>query len=237
METLSSNHDEILIIEQDPKNVEALVPELIRQCYRVRVAKDDESGLAEMKKEAPGLVILGPPTLESRQWELCRAIKGHPKTKSVLVVILTGLAKEENRLRAFELGADEYLTKPYSLKELVARIRALFRRAKMLVTERNDAPLQLGRLLIDVANHEARRDGKVLPLTHTEFALLKFFAQNPGRVFSREQLIHVLWGDDRFVEYRNVDVHVYSLRKRIEPNPSRPSLLLTVRNIGYKFNG
>jgi two-component system alkaline phosphatase synthesis response regulator PhoP len=232
---IDSRQDEIMIIDEDSGQTAVLASEFIRQHYRVRVAADGRTGLAEIQKEPPGLVILDPMVSKPHGWEICRLIKASPRSGPVPVVILTKLNREETRLRGFEMGADDYLTKPYSLKELIARVRALFRRVMMNRRHEETGHLQLGDLFIDTENHEARIAGRVLKLTHTEFTLLKHLARHPGRVFTRDQLIDVVWGEDQFVEYRNVDVHVYSLRKRLEVDPARPVFLLTVRGIGYKL--
>jgi DNA-binding response OmpR family regulator len=230
----TSLEKEILIIEDDLDLTELLTVELSKHHYTVRVASDGQKGLAQARRRPPGLIILDLMLPGLDGWEVCRWLKVDPRTKPIPLLILTALNQEENRVKGLELGADDYITKPFSTKELVARIRALIRRNRM---EEQEAAtfIQVGPLTMDIERHEARMEGRLLTLTPTEFALLKYLAQNPGKVFTRDQLITALWGEDRFVEEHNLDVHIHSLRQHLEPEPSRPRFLLTIRGLGYKL--
>jgi len=227
--------EEILIIEDDPDVALLLKTELGKHHYQVRVASDGLTGLAEAQRRPPALIILDLMLPVLNGWEVCRSLKLHPKTHAVSLMILTALTTEEDRVKGLELGADDYLTKPFSLKELMARMRALLRRGRLADEGPEQAAIQVGLLTIDSDRHEAKMAGRALKLTPIEFSLLKCLARHPGKVFTRDQLISLLWGEDRFVEEHNLDVHIHAVRQQLEPDAVRPSLLVTVRGVGYKF--
>jgi DNA-binding response OmpR family regulator len=226
---------EILIIEDDPDIALLIARELHKFHYSVRIATDGQKGVAEARQQPPGLIILDLMLPELDGWQVCRLIRGDPKTKAIPILILTALGEEEDRVRGLESGADDYLVKPFSLKELIARVRALLRRAHMSMENRDPAYLQAGKLTIDTECHEVRLAGRLLSLTPTEFALLKYLARNTGKVFTRDQIITALWGEDRFIEEHNLDVHIHSLRQQLELDPTHPLYLLTIRGVGYKL--
>lgn len=226
---------EILIIEDDPDIVELLTMELTKYHYKVRVTLDGKKGLMEAQRTPPGLIILDILLPELDGWEVCRSLKKESHTKTIPLVILTALGDEGDRIRALELGADDYIVKPFNLKELVARVRALLRRNRFNAEGAAGTPLRTGSLVIDTERHEARMGNRLLKLTPLEFDLLKYLAQNQGRAFSRDQLITALWGEDRFVEEHNLDVHIHSLRQKLEEDPAHPRFLITVRGVGYKL--
>ena len=227
--------EEILIIEDDPDIASLIARELHKFHYSVRIATDGQKGAAEVRQQPPDLIILDLMLPELDGWQVCRLIKADPNTKAIPILILTALGEEADRVRGLELGADDYLVKPFSLKELMARVRALLRRAHIPMENRDPAYLQVGRITIDVECHEVRLGGRLLSLTPTEFALLKYLAHHPGKVFTRDQLISALWGEDRFIEEHNLDVHIHSLRQQLESDPARPRYLLTLRGVGYKL--
>lgn len=227
--------EEVLIIEDDPDVAALLKAELVKHHYRARVASDGLTGVAEAQRRPPALIILDLMLPVLNGWEVCRSLKRHPKTRSVPLVILTALTTEEDRVKGLELGADDYLTKPFSMKELMARMRALLRRGRLADEESEQAAIQVGPLTIESDRHEARMAGRLLKLTPIEFSLLKCLARQPGKVFTRDQLISLLWGEDRFVEEHNLDVHIHAVRQQLEPDAVRPSLLLTIRGVGYKL--
>jgi two-component system alkaline phosphatase synthesis response regulator PhoP len=168
--------------------------------------------------------------------EVCRQLRSAPATATLPIVMLTAKAAEVDRILGLEIGADDYITKPFSPRELVARVRAVLRRA-----HGEDAPaphevFERGRLRIDFDTYEVFIDGESVPLSLREFELLKFFVRHPHRVYDRLQLLDLVWGRDTFVEPRTVDVHIRRLRKRIERNDASPELILTVRGVGYKCN-
>jgi len=231
----SMTREEILIIEDDPDVAGLLKAELLRHHYQVRVASDGLSGVAEAQRQPPAAIILDLMLPVLNGWEACRSLKQHPKTRMVPVLILTALTSEDDRVRGLELGAADYLTKPFSLKELLARVRALLRRGRLADDGAPPALLQAGSLTIDHERHEARMAGRLLKLTPIEFSLLSNLAGHPGKVLTRDQLITALWGDERFVEEHNLDVHIHALRQQLEPNAARPGMLVTVRGVGYKL--
>jgi two-component system alkaline phosphatase synthesis response regulator PhoP len=226
---------EILIIEDDPDLARLISSELGKHRYPVRVASDGEKGLVELRSRPPDLIILDllMPGLDG--WEVCRSVKNDPETKEIPLMILTALAGEEDRVRGLESGADDYLVKPFSLKELLARVRALLRRTRSKTESHPGGPWEIGPLSVDLDRHEIRIAGRLLSLTPTEFSLLKHLALRPGKVFTRDQLITALWGEDRFIEEHNLDVHIHSVRQKLEPDPALPRFILTVRGVGYKL--
>jgi DNA-binding response OmpR family regulator len=214
--------EEILIIEDDSDVAALLKAELMKHHYHARVVSDGLTGMADAQRRPPALVILDLMLPVLSGWEVCRSLK-------------PALTNEEDRVRGLELGADDYLTKPFGLKELLARIRALLRRERPPDGEAAPATVQAGPLTIDSDRHEASLSGRPLKLTPIEFALLTCLARQPGKVFTRDQLITALWGEDRFVEEHNLDVHIHALRQQLEPDSPRPRFLLTVRGVGYKL--
>jgi len=164
--------------------------------------------------------------------EVCRRIRARPQSKSMPVIMLTARGEESDRIRGLETGADDYLVKPFSQAELIARIRSLLRRSRPGL---NDEKLSYGGIEIDLAAHRAQRDNVPLQLGPTEFRLLRFFAERPGRVFSREQLLDHVWGREIYVETRTVDVHIRRLRQALNIDGA-PDLIRTVRGAGYALD-
>jgi two-component system alkaline phosphatase synthesis response regulator PhoP len=167
--------------------------------------------------------------------EVCRVLRGEDRTAKLPVVMLTARATEVDKVLGLEIGADDYVTKPFSPRELLARVKAVLRRAYGGEPERPHQAWERGRLKIDLDGYEAFLDAKPLHLSLREFELLKFFVQNPERAFSRGDILDLVWGTDTHVEPRTVDVHVRRLRLQIERDDANPELILTVRGFGYKF--
>jgi DNA-binding response OmpR family regulator len=167
--------------------------------------------------------------------EVCRALRRDPKTAGVPLIMLTARGEEVDKLVGFEVGADDYVTKPFSPRELVARVRALLRRQERGDSRAADPErYERGGLVVDFATHEVSRRGQPVSLRPMEFRLLRFFLTHAGRVYSRDQLLDLIW-EAEFVEPRTVDVHVKRLRAQIEENPAEPKLIVTVRGVGYRF--
>jgi phosphate regulon transcriptional regulator PhoB len=226
----------ILIVE-DEKDIRDLVRyNLETESFSVVEASDGELGLTLAVRERPALIILdlmlpGLPGLE-----VCRLLRAREETLRVPILILTARASEVDKVLGLEMGADDYVTKPFSPRELVARVKAVLRRAYGPVLDRPHEVYEKGRLLIDYDTYEVTLDGQPITLGLREFELLKFFLQYPQRVFSRTQILDLVWGQDVYVEPRTVDVHIRRLRQRIERDDANPTLILTVRGVGYKCN-
>ena len=226
----------ILVVE-DEKDIRGLVRfHLEQEGHAIREAETGEQALAMVAAERPALVLLDLMLPGTDGLEVCRRLRAGEATHSLPIIMLTARAEEVDRVLGLELGADDYVTKPFSPRELVARVRAVLRR-----THGEEVPLphetfERGRLRLDFDTYEVFVEGKPATLSLREFELLKFFVRSPHRVYDRLQLLDLVWGRDVHVEPRTVDVHVRRLRKRIERDDANPELILTVRGVGYKFN-
>jgi DNA-binding response OmpR family regulator len=228
--------DKVLIVEDDANLLETLKYNLHKEGYDVTTASDGEQAIKAARKEKPDLIILDIMLPKLNGFEVCRILR---KEMTVPVLILTAKADETDKIVGLEIGADDYMTKPFSMREFLARVRAMLRRSK--ITEATpaaeSAPLKIGYLEVDIARHRASLSGGALELSPKEFDLLAFLAKNKGLVFSREQLLEKVWGYDYAGSTRTVDVHIRWLRQKIEANPGHPRYLLTVRGTGYKLEG
>jgi phosphate regulon transcriptional regulator PhoB len=226
----------ILVVEDEPDIREHVRYNLDQAGFAVVEAGDGETALNLARSERPALVLLDLMLPESDGLEVCKILRSRPETAQIPVVMLTARATEVDRILGLELGADDYVTKPFSPRELVARIRAVLRRAELPDADRPADIYERGRLRINFGSYEAWLNGKRLELSLREFELLKFFARNPNRVFDRLAILDLVWGQDTYVEPRTVDVHIRRLRLLIERDPANPELIHTVRGVGYKFN-
>ena len=227
----------ILIIEDDPDIVELLRYNLERESYRVTAAGDGAAGLDALRRERPDLLILDLMLPEVSGLDVCRTVRGDPELATLPVIMLTAKSEDADVISGIELGADDYITKPFSPRQLVARVGAVLRRVarKDPGTETTtEGALEIGGLTIDPAAHRVQRDGEELTVTHLEFRLLHYLATNAGRVFSRQQLLDRVWGRERFITVRSVDVYIRRLRQKVD-RKGQPSLLQTVRGAGYRF--
>ena len=226
----------ILVVE-DEKDIRDLVRyNLEAEGFAVVEANDGEVGLNLAVTERPALIVLDLMLPRLSGLVVCRLLRAREETRQVPILILTARASEVDKILGLETGADDYVTKPFSPRELVARVKAVLRRAYSPVLDRPHEVYEKGRLRIDYDTYEVTLDGHLLGLSLREFELLKFFAQNPYRVFSRSQILDQVWGQDVYVEPRTVDVHIRRLRQRIERDDANPVLILTIRGVGYKFN-
>lgn len=219
----------ILVVEDDEDLCGLLEYNLSRAGYEVRTTNQVEGTLDAVERIAPDLILLDVMLPDGDGFDLCRGIRARPALAEVPVLFLTARGEEMARVLGLEIGGDDYITKPFSPRELVARVKAHLRR--------NTAPppAASGPLEIDAAARRVFVNGRQIALTATEFRLLEFFLANPGKVFSREKLLETIWGRGRHVTPRNVDVHVRRLREQIEEAPDDPQWLQTVRGFGYRF--
>jgi DNA-binding response OmpR family regulator len=223
----------ILVVDDETTLRETLVEALETEGFRVVAAADGREALTKFRAERPDLVLLDLMLPELSGIEVCRIIRAE---SGVPIVMLTAKDSELDKVVGLELGADDYVTKPFSLRELSARIRALFRRSEQSVAvEAPPAAVDLGRIQVDLAGHRLLRDGKALSIKPKAFELLAFLIRHPGQVFTRDQLLERVWGYDYAGETRTVDVHVHWLRGHIEEDPSSPQFIHTVRGVGYVF--
>ncbi|WP_292065763.1 phosphate regulon transcriptional regulator PhoB [Brevundimonas sp. UBA7664] len=222
----------VLVMEDEDALATLLSYNLEKEGYRVVVASDGEEGMLQIEERLPDLVLLDWMLPKLSGIEVCRRIRGKSETRNLPIIMLTARGEESDRIRGLDTGADDYLTKPFSMSELIARIRAVLRRIRPGLA---DDRLNHGDIVIDRVAHRVRRSGQEIHLGPTEFRLLDHLMQHPGRVFSREQLLDAVWGSDVYVEARTVDVHVGRLRKALNVegtvNPIR-----TVRSAGYSLD-
>jgi DNA-binding response OmpR family regulator len=221
----------ILVVDDEPTLRETLAEALEADGFRVVTAADGREALARFREHRPELVVLDLMLPELSGIEVCRIIRHE---SGIPILMLTAKSSELDKVLGLELGADDYVTKPFSLRELSARIRALLRRTEPAAPDL-PATVPLGDLTVDLAGHRLLRDGAPVPVKPKVFELLTFLMRHPGQVFSREQLLEQVWGYDYAGETRTVDVHVHWLRSAIEPQPAVPALIQTVRGVGYVF--
>ncbi|MBI3607578.1 MAG: response regulator transcription factor [Nitrospirae bacterium] len=223
----------VLLIEDDRDITRLIERELVSRHYRVEMAHTGRDGLQIARRQHVDLIVLDLLLPDLSGFDVCRLLRQEQGTFAVPILILTALAGEEDRVRGLEYGADDYLSKPFSMRELVTRIRSLLRRSGMEPRSQN---VTVGGLSIDRQRHEVIVRGHAVELTPTEFAILEFLAKYHGQVFTREQLLTHLWGEDYFILDHNLDVHMYALRGKVERDPKHPALLLTIRGVGFKLN-
>jgi DNA-binding response OmpR family regulator len=223
----------ILVVDDEPTILETLAYNLERDGYAVVTAADGADALAAFRTEKPDLIVLDLMLPELSGTEVCRIIR---RESQVPILMLTARDSEIDKVVGLELGADDYVTKPFSLPELQARVRALLRRTESIALgQEAGATILLDDVQVDLAGHRLLRDGHELPVKPKAFELLAFLLRHPGQVFTRDQLLEQVWGYDYGGESRTVDVHMHWLRAQIETDPSAPHFLHTVRGVGYVF--
>jgi two-component system response regulator RegX3 len=222
----------ILLIEDEDTLAEAVSYNLEREGFVLETAGDGSTGLRRFRERPPDLLVLDLMLPEVSGLDVCRAIRAESQ---VPIIILTAKDSEADRVAGLELGADDYVTKPFSMRELVARVRANLRRAETAVPSDDSEVLRGGPVEVDVARHEASVRGHDVALPPKEFELLETFLRRKGRLLTRDFLIDEVWGPDYFGDTKTLDVHVKRLRQKLEDDPHRPVHLLTVRGLGYKF--
>ncbi len=222
----------ILLIEDDENITELVRYNLERADYQVEAVADGEDGLYRASQEAPDLILLDWMLPNLSGLEICRQLRRNTSTQNVPIIMLTARADEPDRIRGLETGADDYIVKPFSPKELIARIQAVLRRLRPALAGHE---LTFEDIKLDSVSHRVTRAGKPVQLGPTEYRLLRHFMENPRRVFTREQLLDSVWGHDVYVEPRTVDVHIRRLRKAINPDGA-PDYIRTVRSAGYSLD-
>jgi two-component system, OmpR family, alkaline phosphatase synthesis response regulator PhoP len=223
----------ILIVEDEHDVIKLLKYNLEKEGFKVNYTSDGSLVLAEIRRDEPDLVILDLMLPGLDGLEICRQIRRNEKYTALPLLMLTARGEEADRVVGLEMGADDYVTKPFSMRELIARVRALLRRQDGPGVQR--ATLQRGGLTIDPSAHSVLVSGRRIELSALEFKLLHYLGSHPGMVFSRDQLLDRVWGDDRSVTPRSVDVYVRRVREKIEPQPQMPTYIQTVHGVGYRF--
>jgi two-component system, OmpR family, alkaline phosphatase synthesis response regulator PhoP len=223
----------ILVIEDDRDIAELVRYNLEKEGFQVACAHDGVAGLAQLRKLPPDLLILDLMLPKLPGLEVCKEVRRDSRFGRLPILVLTARGEETDRIVGLELGADDYVTKPFSPRELVARVKALLRRAAPAAPAAQ--AVEAGELRIDPASFEVTRGGAAVALSAMEFRLLYFLASRPNRVFTRDQLLDSVWGNERFVTPRSVDVYIRRLREKIEADPEHPVFLKTVRGAGYLF--
>lgn len=222
----------VLLVEDEVDLVTLLSYNLEKEGYRVVVAGDGEEALLLAGEQTPNIVLLDWMLPLMSGLEVCRQLRRNTRTRDIPIIMLTARGEESDRVRGLNSGADDYITKPFSPTELVARMRAVLRRTAPALTEETLSVLDI---VMDLASHRVRRGERDVHLGPTEFRLLRYLMQHPGRVFSREQLLDVVWGHDVYVESRTVDVHIRRLRKALNEG-DEADLVRTVRSAGYSLD-
>jgi two-component system OmpR family response regulator len=230
----------ILVVEDDRNLLEVLKYNLAKEGYAVVTATDGVQALDVARSEKPDLIVLDIMLPKLDGFEVCRILR---REMTAPILMLTARAEETDKVVGLELGADDYMTKPFSMREFLARVKAMLRRTEMMKTaaslgkEAIPSLIKVGEIEVDLARHTASRSGTLIDLSPKEFDLLAFLVKNKEEVFTRDQLLEKVWGYDYAGDTRTVDVHIRWLRQKIESDPANPRHLLTVRGIGYKFEG
>jgi two-component system response regulator RegX3 len=224
----------ILVVEDEESLADTVRYNLEREGYAVAVASDGRTALDRFRSESPSLVILDLMLPEMSGLDVCRQIR---QISNVPIIMVTAKDSEADKVSGLELGADDYVTKPFSVRELVSRVRAHLRRAGMRTDGSQEDVLSGGPISLDVAKHEVLVDGQTVGFPPKEFELLEAFLRRKGRLLTRDFLIEEVWGAGYFGDTKTLDVHVKRLRKKVEKDPHQPKHLVTVRGLGYKFVG
>jgi len=229
---LSNLQPNVLIVEDEPPLVELLSYNLEKAGFQAQIARDGDEALLAVEERRPDLVLLDWMLPYVSGIEICRRIRRNPETRDLPIILLTARGEEDDRIRGLDAGADDYVVKPFSPSELVARVRAVLRRTRPAFDQ---DLLTYGDIAMDLTTHRVSRADAPVELGPTEFRLLRFLMEHPGRVFSREQLLDSVWGHDAYIEPRTVDVHIRRLRNAMNL-PGTDDLIRTVRSAGYALD-
>jgi DNA-binding response OmpR family regulator len=223
----------VLVIEDDLAILRGLKDNLEYESYEVLIAADGEAGYCLIKEKKPDLVILDLMLPKMNGYELCRKVRGENIATPILM--LTARGEEIDRVMGLDLGADDYITKPFSIAELLARVRAVLRRVQKVKAGDLPSELHLGDVSVDFVRFEARKAGKILSLSRKEFGVLRYLAGRAGEVVTRDEILDEVWGYGQYPSTRTVDNHIALLRNKLEEDPARPRRLLTIHGVGYKL--
>jgi phosphate regulon transcriptional regulator PhoB len=223
----------ILIVEDENDLVKLLKYNLEKEGFKVNYATDGSIAIAEARRDPPDLVILDLMLPGVSGLEVCRQLRRSERFARTPILILSARSEEADRVVGLEIGADDYVTKPFSTREMIARVRALLRRNEPSVPPRSK--VQRGDIVIDPSAHSVAVSGRSVELSALEFRLLHYLAQHPGMVFSRDQLLDTVWGNDRTVTPRSVDVYIRRIREKVEQIPQEPAYIQTIHGVGYRF--
>jgi phosphate regulon transcriptional regulator PhoB len=226
----------ILVVDDEKDIVDLIAFNLQKEGFVVAKAYDGNAAIRLIKTQKPDLVILDLMLPEISGLDVCKAIRGNPETAGLAIIMLTAKADELDKILGLEMGADDYITKPFSIKELIARVRTILRRQHDENKQLPKEKFSCRGLKIDYTSYDVEIAGKKITLSPTELKLLFFFSRNPGRVYTRNQILDNVWGDNTFVTPRAVDVHIRRLRNQIEKDVDNPQYIITVRGVGYKFS-
>lgn len=223
----------VLVVDDEAPILESIAYNLRKEGYEALTAGDAREGLDRARREKPDLIVLDVMLPSGSGLDVCRLLRSD---SAVPIILLTAKAEEMDRVIGLELGADDYVTKPFSMRELMARIKSVLRRSSADAPDSREQPIRIADLSIDPARREVTVGGNAVNLSRKEFDLLQFLASHPERAFTRQMLLDRVWGTDAYVGEKTVDVHVRWLREKIEPEPASPRRILTVRGLGYKFS-
>lgn len=226
------HNPKLLLVEDDDALAELLSWNFKKADYDVIQTADGEEALLLVKEHRPDVILLDWMIENLSGIEVCRQLRRSPDTANIPIIMLTARGEEEDKIRGLEIGADDYVTKPFSPRELIARVKAVLRRVRPALAGEK---LAFGDLEMDTVAHRVKRDDQVIPLGPTEFRLLRHFLEHPNWVFSRERLLDSVWGQDSDIELRTVDVHIRRLRKALNAN-GQPDIIRTVRSAGYALD-
>jgi len=224
--------NKILVVDDEETIREVVSRYLIREGFQVSEAADGFEALDAIKEDPPDLVVLDLMLPGIDGLTLTEYLR---QDREIPIIMLTAKGEPTDRIRGLDLGADDYITKPFSPQEVVSRIRAVLRRSGTASVNKDQSPIEIGDMVINPASYDVFLEGRPLSLTAKEFDLIKFFAQNPGVVFTRAQLLKQVWDDELYTDPSTVTVHIRRLREKIEPDPSEPKFIMTVWGVGYKY--
>lgn len=226
--------EKILVVDDEIHIVELIKYNLEGSGYKIYTAYDGREALKTVEEKYVDLIILDLMMPEVDGLEVCKTLKKNEKTERIPIIMLTAKGEEFDKILGLELGADDYITKPFSVRELTARVKVILRRVAS--DQGEDDVIRIGSLIIDVSKHEVKKKGERLDLTLKEFELLKILVANRGKVLTRDSLLDRIWGYEYYGETRTVDVHIRHLRQKVEDDDKNPKYIETIRGIGYRFN-